>query len=160
MYSPAVAKVTFVVVLPPSVAVTAGLALSKVTGPGPRNRLQLANAGDEPREPSPEPPRPAVLGTMRSALATFSFAGSSVTHAVTGSGPGSVTSSDSAMPCGGPVNDGPFGWNLTTGGVFFDAESSSGSSTHSGSVCRVMVLVCPLATSVQVSFLLPKSFGT
>ena len=71
----------------------------------------------------------------------------------------SVVVNVAANPEGGPVNDGPFGWNLTTGGVFFDAVSSNGSSTHSGCVCIVIVLVWPFATSVHVSFFVPRSAG-
>ena len=53
----------------------------------------------------------------------------------------------------------PSGWSLMTGGVFFEATSSNGSTTHSGRMCIVIVLVCPLTTSVHVSVWFAKLAG-
>src|SRR5438128_6111638 len=47
-YSPGVVKVAVVVALPPSAALTAGLAGSNVTAAGPRNRLQFRTTGGGP----------------------------------------------------------------------------------------------------------------
>ena len=69
---------------------------------------------------------------MSNAVATLSLGGSSVSHAVNGSGLDTVVVHVAAIPEGGPVNAGPFGCSRTTGGVFFDATSSSGSTIHSG----------------------------
>ena len=90
----------------------------------------------------------------------FNFGPSSVTHVVSAIGSPTTAVYFIAIVDGGPVNDGPPGWNLKTGGVFFCAASSYGSTIHSGRVCIVTVLVKPLATMVHVIFLLPKSFGT
>ena len=65
-----------------------------------------------------------------------------------------------AIAFGGPVNAGPDGANFSTGGVFFCAASSYGSTIHSGRVCIVIRLVKPLATIVHVNFRSPRSFGT
>src|SRR5262245_31845498 len=96
---------------------------SNFTGPGPLNKLQLPETGGGPM-PGRSPPRPASApgprGTVSSAVATLSFGGSSVSHASSGSGLDTVVVYVAAIPEGGPVNDGPFGFSRTTGGVFFD----------------------------------------
>src|SRR6266851_1133438 len=64
------------------------------------------------------------------------------------------------MPRGGPVNVGPPGWNLSVGGVFPIAGSLNGEISYGGFNENGTAVVWPLAVIVQVSFLLPKSFGT
>src|SRR5204863_3322936 len=99
-------------------------------------------------------------GASSRACPTFSVDGSSLTQAVNTSGSAGAVVKAAAMRTGGPANWGPAGANLIVGGVFFDAGSSNGSSTQSFCVCSVIVLVWPLATSVHVSFFVPKSLGT
>jgi hypothetical protein len=136
MYSPGTLKAAVAVVLPPSAPLTGGRGLSKVTGPAPRNMLQVTLTGGTRGGPAA-----AGAGTVRSAVATLSFGGSSVTQAVNLAGSGSVVVSVAAIPDGGPLNEGPAGWNVMTGGVFCEATSSNGSSTQSRCVCSVMILV-------------------
>src|SRR4029077_4117992 len=158
--SPGALKVAMAVALPPASRSIAGFALSNVTAPGPRNMLHViasggigGNSAEAAAAPRPRP-REGEGGGM------FSFGPSSVTHVVSASGSPAEAVYLLAMVVGGPVKSGPPGSNMNTGGVFFCAASSYGSTIHSGRVCIVVVLVKPFATIVQVIFLLPRSFGT
>src|SRR5437667_1301838 len=159
-YSPGALKVAVAAVLPLLARSTLGFALSNVTGAGPRNIDQVAVTRFA-RPPAAPRPRAAVApalapragaaaapsgaasvagaspGATSSAFPTFNFAGSSLIQAVSASGSDAVAVNFAATPMGGPVNPAPSESNLITGGVFFDAGSSNGSTTHSLIVCSV-----------------------
>src|ERR1700730_9498548 len=163
MYSPGALNVAVAVALPPAVRSIDGLGLSNLTAPGPRNMLQAIVSGAlMPRAPRPRPPRPTSgpAGSAGGGGSTLIVGPRSVAHVVSAKGLASAVLYCAAIAAGGPVNVRPACSNFNTGGVFPDAASLNGSTTHSGRVCKVMMLVCWLATIVQVSFLFPKSFGT
>src|SRR5579864_758073 len=150
MYSPGAANVAFVVTLPVALSIF-GFAGSNVTpvpvvpDAGDRNTLHFTPGGGGSK--------PGIAGIG------LTFGPSSVTQASSASALPAVAVSDAAITDGGPVTGLPLGSNVITGGVFLLAASSNGSTMYSGLVWSVMVLVNPLATSVHVSFLSPKSFG-
>src|ERR1043166_5871991 len=144
-YSPGASNVALVVTLPVSLSIF-GFDGSIFTAAGPRNRLHLTDGGGGLK--------PGIGGIG------LTFGPSSLTHASSVSGLPAVVVSDAAMAEGGPVTGLPLGSNLIAGGVFLLAASSNGSTMYSGFVWSVMLLVKPLATSVHVSFLSPKSFGS
>src|SRR2546421_8139817 len=85
---------------------------------------------------------------------------SSVINKVGGSGSPALTVNEAAIPRGGPVNAGPSGWNLMTGGVLPTPASLYGSTTQRGFKLIGIDVVLPFAVIVQINFLSPKSFGT
>src|SRR5262249_38668019 len=143
-------KVAVVTASPPNVAFggiekllfsNAGLSLLNVTSPGPRNLLQLSvTAG--------------VRGRTAPAITLASSAANSV----------SVTGFPT-VPClvtccpRGPLMKGPAESKERYGGVL-PVASRNGATSHSGSRLPGTCVVFPLAVKVQVSFCLPKSFGT
>src|SRR5947199_333187 len=66
-YSPGVVNMTVVVALPPSAALTVGLAGSNATAAGPRNTLQFRTTGGGPPAPRPRPAPPAAGSVPRAA---------------------------------------------------------------------------------------------
>src|SRR4051812_18212335 len=104
MYSPGIVNFTLVDVFPSASA--GSFTFSKETSPGPRNLLHV--------------------------IPTRTGGGSSLNHNVRASGSESFVVSIRAIPCGGPVNDGPFDSNRTTGGVLPLPASLKGSTTQSG----------------------------
>src|SRR5262245_12800811 len=141
MYSPGALKVTFVVVLPPSLVSIVGLALSNFGAAGPRIQLHVTASGGlknpRPRPAGSAPAAPArPPGSVaaaprprpRAGSGMLIFGPSSVAHNVSGSGVPTVAVYFAAMPTGAPVTVGPFGSNFSFGGVFLFAASSYGST--------------------------------
>ena len=86
--------------------------------------------------------------------------GASAAQSRSGSGWPTVAVSVCATPSGGPVSVGPSCANLITGGWFPVAAFSKKLIQYGGLVQKETVDVWPLIVIVQVSFWLPKSFGT
>src|SRR5581483_3185479 len=120
---------------------TAVLSFANVTEPGPRNLLkEMLTAG--------------VPGRVAPGITLAS----SATQTVSGSGFATVPVSAVDWPRG-PCTNGPVDANPRNGGVLFVA-SLKGFISHSGSRLAGITVVIPFAVSVQVSFFVPKSFGT
>src|SRR2546423_6462801 len=141
MYSPGMLNCAVVAAFP-SLS-TGGLGFSNVTEPGPRNLLQNTLAG----------------GPCRGRASGGCFPSSS-TQTVSGAASPALAINESAIPRGGPVNVGPPGLNVTTGGVLPTPASLYGSTIHRGFKLIGMEVVFSFAVMVHVSFLSPKSFGT
>src|SRR5688572_30485802 len=102
----------------------------------------------------------ARLRAASSSSAAFRFVGTSEAHNVSATGFPTVPDNDCAAPTGGPIRVGPLRSNRTTGGSLPLAGCLKKFTQYGGFSQNDTVDVWPLAVRVQVSFWVPKSFGT
>src|SRR5581483_3309725 len=153
MYSPGSLNVTLVVALP-------------LNGSGTSLRIIFSTAGRSLLNDTRPGARYAIHRTLTGAAISFGLApdddvnfSSSETHTVSDSGSPALAFR-SAISGRGPCTVGPCSSKPSTGGMFPTAASTNGEISQSGLRLAGITVVLLFATSVQVSFLSPKSAGT